>query len=128
MLSIDCGLPLANRALTSFVDISPSSSIMNIPVTSPILAVDASKQFGLLKLKVAIPDEPSLALVSFTSGTTFSWNPRMNSIEAASNDVDEPRVVNAGLIGANALAVARMVVKIAKDLMVKVVLEGLCAY
>lgn len=105
VLSIDCGFPFVNLAFTSVVEISPSSSIMNIPVTSPSAAVFASKQFGLLKLNVATPDEPSFALVSLTSGTTFSSKPLTNWIDAASRDVDDDTAVR-GLIddGANAAA------------------------
>ena len=78
--------------MTDVVEISPSSSIMNIPVTSPAADVDASKTFGLSKLNVAMPDDPSLARVNLTSGTTFSSNPRTNSIVAASNEEDQDEV------------------------------------
>ena len=90
--SIAWGLPLEKRALTDVVEISPSSSIMNIPVTSPAADVDASKTFGLSKLNVAMPDDPSLARVNLTSGTTFSSKPRTNSIVAASNEEEQDEV------------------------------------
>ena len=72
------GLPLANRALTDVVDISPSSSIMNMPVISPAAAVLASKTLGLSNAKVATPEEPSRARVNRTLGTHFSVKPRTN--------------------------------------------------
>lgn len=77
-LSIDCGLPFTNEALTDVVPISPSSSTRNIPVTSPDEVVDASKTLGLENLKVAVPDDPSRARVNLISGITFSSRPRMN--------------------------------------------------
>merc|ERR1719337_318137 len=76
--------------------------------------VEASNTFGASKLKVAVPDEPSVARVSLISGITFSGRPLTNSIEApAMERVDADR--EAGLEGANAEAragteAARMVV------------------
>lgn len=103
VLSMEQGLPLTKRALTSLVDISPSSSTRNIPVMSPSAAVEASNTFGASKLKVAVPDEPSVARVSLISGITFSGRPLTNSIEApAMERVDADR--EAGLEGANAEA------------------------
>lgn len=71
------GLPLRNLALTSTVEISPSSSIMYKPVMSPSSSEDSNTD-GAPKTKVAVPDEPSLDLVSFTSGTSGSSTPLMN--------------------------------------------------
>lgn len=104
---------MENRALTAVVEISPSSSIMNIPVTSPADAVEASKTLGLLNVNVAIPDDPSFARVNLTFGTTFSSNPRTNWIEAASKEVSDDFInLVTGGNGAKACAKATPTVNI----------------
>ena len=65
----------------------------------------ASKQFGLLKANVATPEEPSRALVNFTSGTTFSSSPLTNWM-LASSSVETREEENAEF-GANAAASGR---------------------
>jgi hypothetical protein len=87
----------------SVVESSPSSSTMNIPVTSPWLAVEASKTLGLLKAKVVTAVLPSRDRVILMAGMTFSSKPRTNYMEApASKDVAAPGV-DEGAAGAKAL-------------------------
>ena len=122
--SIDCGFPLENRALTSVVEISPSSSTMNIPVTSPDADVLASKTLGLSKLKVAIPLDPSLARVSLILGMTFSSRPRTNWMDPFNCDV--ARVVagtGAKALESEAVATRRAVVNM--DFIVEIGLDSL---
>ena len=60
---------------------------MCLPVISPN-SEEASKTEGLPNTKVAVPVDPSLALVKFTSGTDGSLTPRINWMSAAMQTVD----------------------------------------
>ena len=74
---------------------------------------DAPNVFDASNVNVAIPDDPSLARVSLTSGTTFSSKPRTNSIEAASKDDDVDAMqlpIDVVVIGNGAKALADAVV------------------
>lgn len=62
------------------VVISPSSSDKYIPVMSPDALSNTS---GFSNVKNAVPDVPSLDLVSFTSGTDVSTESRTKEIVAA---------------------------------------------
>jgi len=106
--SMDWGLPLEKLAFTSVVLSSPSSSMRNMPVTSPCEAVEASNTFGMSNLKVATPEEPSRARVSFTLGTTFSETPLTNWISGSAKScvAELDRKADAGVEGAKAVAPA----------------------
>ena len=60
--------------------ISPSSSVKYIPVISPLALSNTS---GFSNVKNAVPEVPSLLLVSFTSGTDVSTVSRTKEIVAA---------------------------------------------
>ena len=60
--------------------ISPSSSVKYIPVMSPLALSNTS---GFSNVKKAVPEVPSLLLVSFTSGTDVSTVSRTKEIVAA---------------------------------------------
>ena len=62
------------------VVISPSSSVKYIPVISPLALSNTS---GFSNVKNAVPEVPSLLLVSFTSGTDVSTVSRTKEIVAA---------------------------------------------
>jgi hypothetical protein len=62
------------------VVISPSSSVKYIPVMSPLALSNTS---GFSNVKNAVPEVPSLLLVSFTSGTDVSTVSRTKEIVAA---------------------------------------------
>ena len=51
--------------------------------------MEASNTLGLLKLNVAMPEDPSRARVSLIPGTTFSSRPLTNWICAAERDVEK---------------------------------------
>mmetsp|Transcript_24458 Transcript_24458/g.77297 ORF Transcript_24458/g.77297 Transcript_24458/m.77297 type:complete len:214 (-) Transcript_24458:86-727(-) len=77
LASMPAGWPFTNLAFTSTVWREPSSSTMYRPVISPI-SPEESNTSGSSKTKVAVPEDPSLARVSFTSGTHDSSTPRIN--------------------------------------------------
>ena len=68
MPSRNVGSPSTNLTLTSLVNISPSESIILIPVISPSAIEDNA--CGFSKIKIACPVVPSLPLVNLISGTT----------------------------------------------------------
>ena len=90
--SILSGFPFKNFAWTSTVESVPSSSTKNIPVMSPS-PLSASKTEGSLKTKDAVPEEPSRALVSLTSGTVGSFTPLINWMDDAIEKMVAPAEV-----------------------------------
>lgn len=60
----------------------PSSSLRYMPVVSPRSADSERRKLGPSKVKVATPVVPSRERVSFTSGTTGSGTPTINSMYA----------------------------------------------
>ena len=69
-------------AVTSLVLSVPSASFRYIPVVSPSSVVPIARNDGLSNVNVATPVVPSRERVSFTSGTTGSGTPTMNSMKA----------------------------------------------
>ena len=69
-----------DKKMRHTVVISPSSSVKYIPVMSPLALSNTS---GFSNVKNAVPDVPSLLLVSFTSGTDVSTVSRTKEIVAA---------------------------------------------
>ena len=69
-----------DKKMRHTVVISPSSSVKYIPVMSPLALSNTS---GFSNVKNAVPEVPSLLLVSFTSGTDVSTVSRTKEIVAA---------------------------------------------